>query len=338
MPKTSFTVPRDPAVAALDLVSYGRRGPTALRAFSSGQLQQIGRTVSGVPEVMVKVSGGGRDAAGVLAHVSYVGRHGDLELEMDDGRQLAGRRAAKELLEDWDLDLYTHRFRRRLTDDEKRRIPKLVHNVVLSMPKGTDSKKVLSAAQAFAREQFALRHRYAMVLHTDTPRPHVHLVVKAESEEGERLYIRKATLRQWREDFARHLRDQGVAANATARALRWKGGSHEPSRLRRAELRGASTVLRSRVREIVVDLSHGKRAVEPGKDTLERTRATVIADWKRTLGIVIAQGQRELAEKIGRFIQSMPAVQTEREVLVERLITRTRDSKEERLKGDLRID
>jgi hypothetical protein len=276
---------------------------------------------------MVKVSGGGRDAAGVLAHVSYVGRHGDLELEMDDGRQLAGKGAAKELLEDWDLDLYTHRFRRRLTDDEKRRIPKLVHNIVLSMPKGTDGQKVLAAAQAFAREQFALKHRYAMALHTDTPRPHVHMVVKAESEEGERLYIRKATLRQWRLDFARHLRDQGIAANATPRALRWKGRSHEPSQLRRAELRGASTVLRAQVREVVVDLSRGTRAHEPGKETLERTRATVIADWKRTLGIVIAQGQHELAKGIGSFIRSMPAVQTDKEALAESIIARAKGAK-----------
>ncbi len=80
-----------------------------------------------------------------------------------------------------------------------------MHNLVFSMPKGTPPEKLLSATQKFAREKFALQHRYAMVLHTDQGHPHVHLVVKAVSEQGERLYIRKATLRAWREDFAQLL-------------------------------------------------------------------------------------------------------------------------------------
>jgi hypothetical protein len=54
-----------------------------------------------------------------------------------------------------------------------------IHNVILSMPKGTDPAKLLSAGREFAREQFALKHRYALVLHTDPAHPHVHVVVKA---------------------------------------------------------------------------------------------------------------------------------------------------------------
>ena len=68
---------------------------------------------------------------------------------------------------------------------------------------------LLGAARTFARETFGAKHRYAMVLHTDEPHPHVHMVVKAVSEEGMRLNIRKATLREWRREFARHLRAPG---------------------------------------------------------------------------------------------------------------------------------
>lgn len=57
-----------------------------------------------------------------------------------------------------------------------------------------------------------------MVLHTDQKHPHVHLVVKAENELGRRLHIDKQLLRDWREDFARLMREQGIAANATPRA------------------------------------------------------------------------------------------------------------------------
>lgn len=77
--------------------------------------------------------------------------------------------------------------------------------------------KVLAAARKFALEKFALQHRYAMVLHTDQKHPHVHLVVKAESEDGRRLHIDKNMRRHWREDFAQAMRQQGIAANATPR-------------------------------------------------------------------------------------------------------------------------
>ena len=39
------------------------------------------------------------------------------------------------------------------------------------------------------------------------------------SEQGERLNIRKATLRDWRRKFAQRLREQGLEATATERAL-----------------------------------------------------------------------------------------------------------------------
>jgi type IV secretory pathway VirD2 relaxase len=88
------------------------------------------------------------------------------------------------------------------------------------MQAGTPPDEVLGGGRNFAREQFALQHRYVSVLHTDEPHPHVHLVQKAVSEQGVRLNITKATLRHWRSEFARHLRVLGVAANATERAVR----------------------------------------------------------------------------------------------------------------------
>ena len=307
---------RDPARMEFDVVSYGRRGPTAPRVFNSTQLAQLSRTAGGAPEVMVKVTGGGRDGQGVAAHFDYVGRKGQLEIETDDGQLLAEQHLGKRLVEDWDLDIYAKRIDRRwLTKNQVRRIPKLVHNITLSMPAKTDAQKVLAAARAFATEQFALKHRYALALHTDTPHPHVHLTVKAESEEGQRLYIRKATLRQWRADFARHLREQGIEANATPRAVRWQRPSHKPDGQFRAEQRGASTVLRQRVKGIVKDVLSGTEVSEAGKAKLEQTRQQITTDWKRSLGIVLAQGQQGLALQIARFIRSVPAVRTDREEL-----------------------
>jgi type IV secretory pathway VirD2 relaxase len=85
--------------------------------------------------------------------------------------------------------------------------------------RGHAANKVLVAVRSFAWEEFALKHRYAMVLHTDEPHPHVHLMVKAMGEDGNRLNIRRATLRDWRRELARHLRAQGTPEPGKARLL-----------------------------------------------------------------------------------------------------------------------
>src|SRR6266851_1334601 len=100
---------------------------------------------------------------------------------------------------------------------EGRKPRKLVHNIIFSMPPGTPPQKVLQAVRKLALNEWQFKHRYAMALHTDDDHPHVHVVVKAGSEQGERLNIKKATLRDWRRQFAANLRELGVAANATER-------------------------------------------------------------------------------------------------------------------------
>lgn len=215
---------------ALDIVSHGRRGPGGMLRLGPEQIQQIKRTVSRTPEVMVKVSGGGRDLGGVHAHLKYIGRHGKLPLETDEGLTVQGKGAALEIAQDWNLDQCRSHYRPKPAEGEKDTRPKLAHNIVLSMPAGTPPQKVMAAARIFARKNFAFQYRYAMVLHTDQAHPHVHLVVKCEHEyePGRRLYIRKDTLRHWREQFAALMREQGVAANATPRQIR--GQVHQPKR------------------------------------------------------------------------------------------------------------
>ena len=92
-------------------------------------------------------------------------------------------------------------------------------NVMLSMPKGTNTMILQKAAREFAKIEFA-DHRYVMVLHTHQANPHVHLSVKAESKHGERLNPRKADLHRWRETFAERLRELGIDAEATRQATR----------------------------------------------------------------------------------------------------------------------
>jgi hypothetical protein len=188
------------------------------------------------------------------------------------------------------------------------------------MPKGTPPERLRTAVREFAREKFALRHRYLMTLHTDQPQPHVHLVVKAVSEQGTRLNIRKATLREWRRDFAAHLREQGVEANATERAVRGVSRPQKTDGIYRAATRGASTHYRKRARTVADELRRGGVRVERGLTTLTRTREAVTAGWNAVADMLEGAGRRDEANAIHRFVAQMPAIRTEKQWIAEQLL------------------
>ena len=233
----------------LDIGSYARHGPSQRDRLSSAQVAFIARTVRQAPEVMIKMlNQGGQDLVSVARHLKYLDRSGELEIETDDGDPLKGKAAPKALLDDWDLELDA---KRPPTADHKPRQmgkqSKLVHKMIFSMPAGTPPNEVLAAVKDFAREEFGAKHRYAMVLHTDEPHPDVHMVVKEMGYDGTRLNIRKATLREWRRQFARHLREHGVAANATERAARGVIRPQKQDGIYRAGCRRDSTHCRQRL-------------------------------------------------------------------------------------------
>lgn len=313
----------------LDIASYGRRGPGRRDRLPTGEVDRIARTVRRTPEVMIKVLSRGRqDLKAVRRHLDYLRdrEEGELAIETDDGEQLTGPGVARNLTEDWNLDLQEHRQRSDL-DGRGRHSTKLVHKLMFSMPAGTPPQKVLEAVKNFAREEFALKHRYAMVLHTDEPHPHVHMVVRAVSEQGERLHIRKATLRGWRQEFARHLRELGVPANATERAVRGENRSPKLDGIYRAAQRGKSWRIRSRVEEVGREILGGRLRNEPGKETLIETRKAIETGWWAISEILISQGREELAKEIKQFVGRMSRPRTDREMIAEELRKHHRDAR-----------
>lgn len=303
-----------------DIASYARRGPGRRDRLTPAEVKQIARTVGRTPEVMVKVlSGGGQDLSAVGRHLNYLSRSGSLELETDDGESVRGKGAGKELLEDWDLDLEGDRRQNDLTAANGRQPPKLVHKLMFSMPPGTPPDRLYAAVRNLAREEFALRHRYVMVLHTDEPHPHVHMVVKAVSEQGMRLNIRKATLREWRRDFARHLREQGVAANATERVVRGQTNVPKKDGIYRAMRRGESSHMRERVRAVAGEAGLGKHHAETGKSKLIATRLEIVKGWRALESLLAQEGHADLARQVSRFVPQMPLPLTDKEQLSQRV-------------------
>lgn len=297
----------------LDIQSYGRRAPGHGRIFTPAERAQISRTVARVPEVMIKVTGGGRSVGAVWRHLRYIDRRGGLELETDDGERLQAKGAERTLLEDWGLALQEREGKVRYSGLPGRKPAKLVHNLMFSMPKGTPPEKLLAAVRHFAQETFALQHRYAMVLHTDQNHPHVHLVLKAVSEQGTRLNIRKETLRQWRRDFAEALRAQGVAANATERAVRGVTRTHQKDGIYRAMRRGESTRLEERVQSVANELRSGRVSPGAGKEKLLRTRRDVERGWASVSELLKLDGDMDLAGRVLQFVNEMPPAYVDRE-------------------------
>jgi hypothetical protein len=296
----------------LDIFSAGRAGPQSRLHFSHAQIEQIARTIRRTPEVMVKVTGGGTSGGAVSAHFGYISRHGELEIETDEGERIP-KEAQKEFLEDWHLELTAGQYRAGGDGMQEARKVKLVHKIVLAMPAPTPPEKVLAAARTFAREKFGAQHRYAMVLHTDQSHPHVHMVVKAEREDGRRLHVDKEMLREWREDFARMMREQGVAANATPRVARGrnKGATKDP--IYRAQRRGASTALRSRVTSVADELKLSGTVRDPRRKKLVETRRAIVQGWMQTADILDRQGEVSLAGDVRYFAKHLPPVLTDRE-------------------------
>jgi len=107
------------------------------------------------PQVMVKVTGGGRGMKAIVAHFRYISKNGRLDIEDEQGQVSRGREAVRELADDW-------RYGGTLIDDVSHRLE--AFNIILSMPRGTDPMGVLRSAREFARAELA-NHKYVLVRH-----------------------------------------------------------------------------------------------------------------------------------------------------------------------------
>ena len=193
-------VPRTPLYA-----SYGIADAKSARA-------KLARIVRGAPEVVVKVTGRQRGASHVKAHLDYIGRKGEIDIETRDGEILTSKDDLAERAAEWSDTL---QWRSRPTVASV--------SMVFSMPEGTDPERVLGAVRAVAHAELSDNHDYVLALHADTPRPHVHLTVQAEGLDRTRFNPRPVQLNRFREAFARELRTRGIAAEATPRRARGKG-------------------------------------------------------------------------------------------------------------------
>ncbi len=253
------------------------------------------------PQVMVKVTGGGRGMAAIAAHFRYISKNGRIQMEDERGAISTGKDAMHDLIDEW-------RYGGSFIDEVSPR--REAFNVMLSMPHGTDPTILQKAAREFIQAELK-DHLCVMVLHEHQANPHVHLAVRAESRFGTRLNPRKADLHRWRETFAEKLRGWGVLAEATRQATR--GANRQPDPLWRIKAREAGRL---------------RRDGNPGKSG-ERYRASrtgALEAWAhiaRALGESDKPEDRRLSLDIARFVRGSPAV---RELVTELVTERQRSA------------
>jgi hypothetical protein len=211
-------------------------GATPARMDAAAVRRKIGSLANRPPQVMVRISGGGKGIRHIKAHLDYISRNGQIPLEDQNGDKLSGKEDVGALRDEWQLGGFA------IAENATSR---QAFNIILSMPAGTNQLAVLRAARDFASSEFG-NYQYAMALHTQdtdpdndpSPNPHVHLCVKATSLDGTRLNPRKADLQRWREVFARHLREHGVECDATNRVQRLQPRRGEKQSVRHKKARG----------------------------------------------------------------------------------------------------
>jgi hypothetical protein len=247
------------------------------------------------PQVMVKVTGGGRGMKAIAAHFRYISKNGRLEIEDQRGETMRGKDTLRDLADEW-------RFGGSLIpDDAEPGHRREAFNIMLSMPRGTDPLTVQRAAREFAKAEL-VDHKYVMVLHDHQANPHVHISVRAESRQGKRLNPRKADLHRWRETFAEKLRGYGVEAEATRQATRGRSQNYDP--LWRVKAREDG-----RLRTARPESQASPRALE--------TRAEALEAWRKVSQALASSGAPEdikLAAEVARFVRDMHwALQTPQE-------------------------
>jgi hypothetical protein len=341
--------------------SDGHRGGRPERDWATIK-DQLRRTVHRAPEVVIIVDGGGRedehgnrsstrDIDGVRKYMLYISRDGKLPAANEQGEHVAGRDNVLDTHCSWNLDL--QRQTGWVTNSKKGRGGKIeqlhqTFGVIFSMPAGTDPACLFAAVQSFARDHFHNR-QYLMVLHTPetdpapkskrADHPHVHVILRAEDDDGQRLYIRKDDLRVWREDFAAHLRARGIEANATSRAERGvslkaiRGPEHHITE-RWQEGKGAPSKARARrFEQAAQELQEGRTEPKPWELAMAARRRDVQRELTQNVARLRQEGDQQLADQVEHFVMNMPPVDTERRQMQRALIMQVKERLQEREKG-----
>jgi hypothetical protein len=171
------------------------------------------------------------------------------------------------------------------------------------------------------------------------------LILRAEDENGRRIYIRKGDLRVWREAFAAELRARGIEANASSRAERgqsvkarrraeWHIDKRNQERISRGEAPEPAKAKAARLRQAAQELHEERTEPKPWELAMAARRREVLRELIQNVTRLRQEGDNGLADQVDRFMQDMPPLNTERRQmqrsLVEQVQKRIREREQDR--------
>ena len=290
------------------------------------------RVVRKAPEVLVKVTGRKKGADHLGAHLAYIGRKGEIALETRDGELLTDKAEVQQLAEEWSDPLY---WRQRATVSAV--------SMVFSMPEGTDPETVKQSVRETAERMLGDNHDYLMALHTDTPRPHVHMTVEAEGMDGKRFDPRREDLFKFREAFAQALRSRGVECEATPRWTRGQGRagtSMALAQMREKIRRGASrqpTEADLRQAREALAIATGKGQSPAFVEQAKKRWADIRERYERAAGYLEGSGDprdKELAGELRSFLKDRLSVESVPDRVLKDALKRVRLAQEPIRQGE----
>jgi hypothetical protein len=303
---------------------YGsaHEGNSAL-AFRRGRpaASLLAELVTRAPEAVVVKNGRPRDVTALRAHLRYIARDGEVELQDHDGADVGGAEALRELASDWAAGARAN--------DPTHPNTTLACSMVFSAPQGADPEAAAAASRAVAKELFSGRFDYVSAFHTDTLHPHLHVAVRALGFDGVRLNPSMREGMAWREAFAIALCDHGIEAVASRCSERGVTPRREPIGLRKlreqhaqgqgqlAEVDRAAYLAAGRLAFLEpTDTTDGERRL---RERHEAVCAAYLAEAER-LRVSHDPADRVLARKVEAFVTTMPEPLSRRQKIAQELI------------------
>jgi type IV secretion system T-DNA border endonuclease VirD2 len=291
----------------------------------------LARVVHKAPEVLVKVTGRKKGADHLGAHLAYIGRKGEIALETRDGELLTDKADVQQLAEEWSDPLY---WRQRATVSAV--------SMVFSMPEGTDPETVRQSVRETAERLLGDNHDYLMALHTDTPRPHVHMTVEAEGMDGKRFDPRREDLFKFRDAFAEALRSRGVECEATPRWTRGQGRAGTSmalaqmrEKLRRGVSRQPTEADLRQAREALA-IATGKATPPPFVAQAKQRWASIREQYEGAAARLDGSGDprdEELARELRTFLKDRPSIETVPDRVLKDAVERVRIARDQQSKS-----
>ena len=299
---------KDPKKVSL---SSGGKGSSNLKNSTQFLKERLKGIVENRPQVMVKITGGNHSKPQMKAHIDYISRNGNVELENENGEIISGKLSQDEINQRWGDD--------DLLNEEGQSKFKQNYHIVFSMPEGTDRTAFSVATKETIHKLFGENHQFFMAQHDDTDKPHIHVCVKAIGFDGRRLSTHKADLQEWREVYAETLREHGIQAEATKRVVRGNFKKAMPSKLRQMEDHNPNAFKDYQKRD-TAQMKKNAREGKPYEESRVGARAKQTSAYvKKVYGKIIEELEkgnsedRQLADGLKEFVGKMDKIQPKAE-------------------------